>query len=130
MASMIGFACFKSTFFAPESIVGGFLIFITFTMGSVTKDLEDYEGDKKAGIQTVFTVFGLKKGMRITQLFLFITFLSPMVMLHQLIDIVAFPFFATLGVLLFGKLRKYNVMLALFFVVLAYCGFRVIRVIN
>lgn len=128
LASLIGLVCVKITF-SFENVVGGILIFWAFSTASCAKDLSDYEGDKKAGVRTVFTVFGLKRGTRITQLLLFTAFLSPLILFHQLVDIVVFLSFATSMALLFGRFKKYNLVLLLYFITLVYCGCRLLGVI-
>lgn len=128
LASLIGLVCVKTTF-SFENVVGGILIFWAFSTASCAKDLSDYEGDKKAGARTVFTVFGLKRGTRVTQLLLFTAFLSPLILFHQLVDIVVFLPFATSMALLFGRFKKYNLVLLLYFIALIYCGCRLLGVI-
>ncbi|MFB0965696.1 MAG: UbiA family prenyltransferase [Patescibacteria group bacterium] len=38
---------------------------VTFTLATPFKDLKDVEGDRKTGVRTIPTVFGLEKGKKI-----------------------------------------------------------------
>lgn len=48
----------------PYNILG--LILATFTLSIPIKDLKDTEGDRRAGIQTLTTIFGAEKGLTLT----------------------------------------------------------------
>jgi 4-hydroxybenzoate polyprenyltransferase len=56
------------------------LLFVTVSVGTVIKDLKDIEGDKAAGVKTLFTVFGRGMGKKVSIVFLFVSFLAPLIL--------------------------------------------------
>jgi 4-hydroxybenzoate polyprenyltransferase len=51
------------------------LIFLSFSLASTIKDIKDEKGDKKSGITTIPTLFGIKNGKKITGILLGVSFL-------------------------------------------------------
>lgn len=67
LAFALGFsAAAKDLFFAEFPYYFGFVMLIVLFMAYNVKDINDYRGDKKYGIKTFMTVFGEKKGKKIT----------------------------------------------------------------
>ncbi|MHA1269241.1 MAG: UbiA family prenyltransferase [Candidatus Helarchaeota archaeon] len=110
----------------------GILIFFALSMGTVVKDYKDYEGDKKAGVSTIFTKFGLEKGTRIASILLLITFLLPFILINHLYDFLILIPTAILVVVLFNLKKvekKTQITLIIFFIEIIYIFLRVIGVI-
>ena len=115
-----------------QQLMIGILIFIALSMGTVVKDYKDYEGDKKAGVSTIFTKYGLEKGTKIASVLLFITFMIPLLLINHIIDIIIIVTMAILVVLLFNlkKIkRKTQITMLLFFIDILYIFLRLINVI-
>jgi 4-hydroxybenzoate polyprenyltransferase len=72
------------------------LLFVGSSVGVIAKDFKDYQGDKSDNVKTVFTVLGLRKGIRFTSILLLISFLLPLLLLNSAKDVL---FFAGLAIL-------------------------------
>ncbi len=66
------------------------VMFLAFSAGIVIKDLKDVEGDKRAGVATLFTTLGVKRGLVVATLLLAIAFFSPLFLIFSLYDVVVF----------------------------------------
>ena len=109
--------------FSQEIIYESIILFAAISLGVVAKDFKDYESDKKSGVKTVFTVFGLKRGIAITTVFLFIAFSSPIFLLNTLKDLIIILTLAVVASLYFKKKQDYPMtivfcILLLFYVML------------
>ncbi len=105
------------------------ILFSAVTIGTSIKDIEDYSGDKKYGIRNLFTVYGKNKGKKITSSLLFLSFLTPVLLFHGLIDITMFLITATFAVIVFRKFEKQNPVIFLSFIIFIYCALRLSGVI-
>ncbi|HEC81767.1 MAG TPA: hypothetical protein ENI42_05020, partial [Thermoplasmatales archaeon] len=106
----------------PEAFGVGVLIAVVLSIGPLVTDLKDYEGDKKAGVKSIYTVYGKKKGVNIASALLFIAFLSPALLFHNMVlDFIVFTVFGLLAVLLFKKYSVVYGVFLLYFPVLIYC---------
>jgi 4-hydroxybenzoate polyprenyltransferase len=99
-------------------------------LGSFTKDAKDYEGDLKAGIRTVFTVYGPKKGGRIAAVCLFVSILTPLLLFRGAVDILFFLFIAVLTAILFEKSGRLIVPFAGYAVAFIYAVLRTTGVLG
>ena len=100
------------------------LIFIAISLGDVIKDFKDYEGERKENVKTLFTVFGLKKGKKISLYLLFASMSIPLFIFHQFVDFLFFPLVAILATLDFRKNEKHERVLFYSFLVFFYCFLR------
>ena len=93
------------------------LIFVALSIGPLTKDLKDYEGDLQFGIKTFFTIYGLEKGRRIVTALLCLSLLIPVLLFHRVYDVIFFVLAsASVSLLFYSKSR----------VVLAYLGYGIV----
>ena len=109
---------------STDSIIIGVLIFITLSIGSLIKDYKDYEGDKKAGVRNLFTIYGLEKGITITSILLPFTFISPLLLFHNTIDFLVFIPLGIIAGITFKKYKNTQYVFALYFPILIYCLLR------
>ncbi len=116
--------------FTMESALIGFLIFIALTIGPLIKDYKDYEGDKKAGVKNLFTIYGLEKGVSITSVLLPIPFFCLLLLFHTIIDIIILVPFGLLAGILFKRFRDTRLVFAIYFPVILYCLLRWFSVIT
>ena len=100
------------------------LIFIVFSIAPLIRQLKDYEGDKKAGVQTIFTVYGKEKGIHITSFLLFFAIAFPLLIFHQMLDALVFISGGTIASFIFNKTRKTNAVFIIYFIILLYCIIR------
>lgn len=73
------------------------VIFAALSLGPLVKDLRDYKGDLQAGVKTFFTVYGISRGTKIVSLLLGISLLTPILLFHELRDIIVFGCLAALA---------------------------------
>lgn len=111
-----------------EAILIAILIFIALSIGSVTRSLKDYEGDKKAGVRNIFTVYGKEKGVKIASFLIIISFISPIMLFYRIVDIVIFVAGGLIASYLFNKTKRIETVFGLYFPVLIYCILRWIEV--
>ncbi len=107
-----------------------FIIFAALTLGSVTKDAKDYEGDLKVGARTVFTVFGPETGGRIAAICLFLSLLTPLALFHGTADIAVFSLVAVMAAFGFERSRKLAVSFGAYAVAFAYAVTRALGLIG
>jgi len=100
------------------------VIFIAFSLGPLTKDLKDYQGDRQYGVKTLFTVFGRQKGKRIVTVLLSISLLVPVFIFHAFPDYVILGALAIVTAILFYVRERLVICYAGYGTVLAYCLLR------
>jgi 4-hydroxybenzoate polyprenyltransferase len=86
-----------------DALVIGLLILCVLSVSPILTQLKDYEGDKKAGVRTIYTVYGLKKGKNIATLLLPILFLTPLLLFHNVLDVVFLIILTTIATITFHK---------------------------
>jgi len=114
-ALVMGYS-FKGGVLTAEMINIVLVLFFTLSVGGLIKDLKDYAGDKKAGVRTLFTVLGREKGKKVASVLLFLSFLSPLLIVNALIDAVFLSAVALSSALLFWK--KDNIKAVIFMAML------------
>jgi homogentisate phytyltransferase/homogentisate geranylgeranyltransferase len=116
--------------FTPDALVIGLIIFVALTIGPLIKDYKDYEGDNKAGVKNLFTIYGLEKGVTITSILLPVPFLLLLLLFNNLIDIfIIFPL-GILSGLLFKFFRKTAYVFVIYFPLIVYCLLRWFEIIQ
>ncbi len=100
------------------------LIFITLSIGGMTKDIDDYYGDKKEGVRNIFTIYGIDRGINIVSALLAIAFLSPLLLFHAFIDALIFIISGIFAILSFRKIRRMWSTFPFYFFVLIYALLR------
>ena len=106
-----------------EVMMLALLIFLALSAGSVTKDLKDYEGDRRSGVKTIFTVYGLKKGMLISAVLLGLSLLTPLYLFHRLMDVLVLGSMALIIPILFAKFKQLSIAFLGYGMVFVYCVF-------
>jgi 4-hydroxybenzoate polyprenyltransferase len=109
---------------SSEALLVGGLIFVTFSIGPLTKDLKDYAGDEEQGIRTLFTVYGIEKGSWIVTWFLGASMLMPVLLFHKTFDILIIGTPAVVFPVLFLKKKRLRYAVTGYFAVFAYCALR------
>jgi homogentisate phytyltransferase/homogentisate geranylgeranyltransferase len=105
------------------------IIFISLSVGTVIKDLKNYEGDKNAGVRNIFTVYGLQKGLKIASVSLFISFVTPLILFHEIVDFLIIIPTGVFALFLFKKFRSIELTFAMYFFIFFYLLLRWIEVI-
>ncbi|HSA35386.1 MAG TPA: UbiA family prenyltransferase, partial [Methanomassiliicoccales archaeon] len=109
-------------------LVGGFM-FIGLVVGSIITDVDGYEEDRAGGVLTVYTKFGLEKGVALVALLIFVSSLTPLSIFSSYLDIVVFPTLGVLASLLFYRTRASKTVMAVALVGLLYSAMRFLSII-
>jgi 4-hydroxybenzoate polyprenyltransferase len=123
LAFFFGFSSLNSLFSGEIAVIGS-LVFLGLSTGTVIKDYKDYEGDKAANVTTLFTKFGVNQGLLISYILLVITFLLPLVLIHQITDVLVIIGFAILTMFVFRKWKQVSHVFIFYFIVLLYTFLR------
>jgi chlorophyll synthase len=105
------------------------VIFFALSLGALVKDLKDYEGDRRAGVRNFFTVFGIAKGTRIVSLMLGMSLLTPLLLFHEVRDVIIFGCLAVLSSWLFYRRGKGELSQLGYGAAVLYVFLRLIRII-
>jgi 4-hydroxybenzoate polyprenyltransferase len=133
LAFYLGYFAWTTIREFPMERVPAFLSLIilgALSLGSFTKDAKDYEGDLKAGVRTVFTVYGPKKGGRIAAVCLSVSLLTPLLLFRGAADVLFFSAVAVLAAIFFEKSRRLIVPFAGYAAAFAYAAIRTIGVLG
>jgi 4-hydroxybenzoate polyprenyltransferase len=108
-----------------DAILIALIIFSALSMGPVLTDLKDYEGDRRANVKTLYTVFGLEEGKRIASTFIPVMFIIPTLILNNIFDIAIFVIFGALATIIFYKKGDFRGVFLCYFIVIIYCILRI-----
>jgi 4-hydroxybenzoate polyprenyltransferase len=100
------------------------LIFLAFSIGPLTKDLKDYEGDLKNGVRTLFTTYGIQKATKMASLFLGLSLVLPLSLFHTRQDFIVLGSLSILTVGSFYLRKSVSVSYIGYGLVFSYCGLR------
>ncbi len=113
----------------PNAILISFMIFSALSLAPILTDLKDYEGDKRAGVKSIYTVFGLEKGKKMASTLIPILFLVPTLIFHSILDVVTFIIFGVIATMIFYKRGDFRGVFGCYFVVIIYCIMRFVEVL-
>jgi len=108
-----------------DAILIALIIFSALSTAPVLTDLKDYEGDKKANVKSLYTVFGLEEGKKIASALIPMLFCTPALILHNILDIMIFIAFGSAATIIFYKKGDFRGVFLCYFVVIIYCIFRI-----
>jgi 4-hydroxybenzoate polyprenyltransferase len=111
---------------SSDTLFLSILIFIAFSIGPLTKDLKDYEGDLQHGVKTFFTLYGLEKGKRLVSFLLFLSLLIPLLLFHRVLDVIFFGLASCIIAILFYLKEKLVLAYLGYCIVFFYCVLRMI----
>jgi len=103
-----------------EAIVIGLLILCVLSISPILTQLKDHEGDKKAGVRTIYTVYGVEKGKKIATSLLPILFLTPLLLFHNILDVVFLIILTTIATLIFHKKSDAGTVIGCYLIFLIY----------
>jgi len=119
----------STTTLTTNAIFVALVIFFALSMGPILTDLKDYEGDKKDGVKSIYTVFGLERGKKIATALIPIMFLIPLLILHGVLDIIVFIPLGIIAAIDFKKFGRVQHVFIYYFIVLAYCIVRAVGIV-
>lgn len=100
------------------------LLFLSISLAGVIKDKKDFQGDKKAQVKTIYTLFNPAKAKKISLLFIAIAFLLPLSLFHHRYDFLVIPTTTFLATLDFQKNENHERILFYAFLLFLYCFLR------
>jgi 4-hydroxybenzoate polyprenyltransferase len=87
-----------------EGFLIGFFMFLGLVIGSMVTDIDGYEEDKRARVRTIYTSLGVERGSKVVAALIFLAALTPLVLFHEPLDMIAFPLVGAVAALTFlGK---------------------------
>jgi 4-hydroxybenzoate polyprenyltransferase len=104
----------------PLALKSFLYVFAVICLGSITKDVQDYEGDRQLGIKNFFTMVGREQGRRIISVLLFLGFLSPLFFISQPVDILIFLLMGTAASVLFYRRMSYPLTMLFYLIAATY----------
>lgn len=109
----------RVTFF-PDIFAFSVIIFVVFSISPLINAIDDFEGDKKAGVKNIYTVYGFETGKKIVSILIIFLFLSPIMIFNTRLDlIIIFPA-SVISSIVFYKFENYKFVLGLYFLILIY----------
>ncbi len=107
-----------------DAVKIGVIILISLTLGPFTKDIKDVEGDRKAGVKTLFTVYSVHTAKLIVGIMLFIAYIMPVILLHRWYDIAVFAGMGLYAGIDFYKKPRLQAVFIQSFMIMLYTGIR------
>ncbi|MGM0406261.1 MAG: hypothetical protein ACQEQM_09000, partial [Thermoplasmatota archaeon] len=86
--------------------------------------------DKKGGVKSIYTIYGLEKGKKIVSILILFLFLSPLLLFNSTVDILMLLSTSMASVLIFYLFEKYQAIFGIYFLVLIYVLARFLEFIN
>lgn len=106
--------------FFPDILSFSVIILVVFSVSPLINAVGDYEGDKKTGVQNVYTVYGLKKGKKIVSVLIILLFWTPLLVFHSMVDFILVLPSSFLAAYLFYRFERYRIVFGLYFVIISY----------
>ncbi len=91
-------------------------------------DIDGYGEDSRAGIQTIYTSAGMERGVAIVSVLIFLSALSPLVLLPNTLDLATLGALGAVGSIAFLKWRSSRAVMTVAAIGLIYVGFRLFLV--
>ncbi|MGD0056398.1 MAG: UbiA family prenyltransferase [Methanomassiliicoccales archaeon] len=107
-----------------ESFIIGFFMFLGLTVGSMVTDVEGYEEDRRAGVRTIYTSLGMRRGVRIVAILIFLMALTPVAIFRNPMDIIVFPVLGVIAAILFETNKRARPVLLVALLGLLYAALR------
>ncbi len=114
----------------PDILFISVILFAVLSVSPLINALADYEGDKQAGVKSVYTVFGLDKGKKVVSILIILMFLSPALILGTITDLLVLLPIALLASVAFYKKEDHRIVFSLYLPVVIYSLLRYIHIIS
>lgn len=119
----------RTIIFYPQIFNISILLFILLSISPLINAISDYEGDKKSGANSIYTVYGFERGKKIVSVLVVFLFLSPLLIFQRYIDFIVLISISLNAALVFYLYEKYKLVFGLYFIVLIYGIIRFIGII-
>ncbi len=106
--------------FFPDIFTFSVIIFVVFSISPLINAIDDFEGDKKAGVRNIYTVYGFETGKKIVSILIIFLFLSPIMIFNSRLDLIIIVPASVISSIVFYKFENYKFVLGLYFLILVY----------
>jgi 4-hydroxybenzoate polyprenyltransferase len=113
---------------SPFALLVSLFMCLGLVVGSMVTDIEGYEEDSRAGVKTVYTVAGMEKGTMAMAVVIFLSALTPLVLLPTVQDLAVLVILGSLAAMLFYRRRSPYPVMLLAAIGLVYAGLRLFLV--
>jgi 4-hydroxybenzoate polyprenyltransferase len=111
------------------SLQVGLCMLIGLLVGSMVTDVEGYVEDKEGGVRTIYTTLGMDKGVTFVSVLIFLASLLPLLLFHDLVDIVFFPAIGAVAAIIFRARRSSRSTMMVAMVGLLFAGVRLVMIL-
>jgi 4-hydroxybenzoate polyprenyltransferase len=95
-----------------DMIMVGTFMFLGLVIGSMVTDVDGYEEDRAAGVSTVYTRIGLKRGTKVVAILLFLASLSPLALFNDVQDMLVFPMLGAIAAIALIRTKRSRIVMA------------------
>ncbi|MBP7086506.1 MAG: UbiA family prenyltransferase [Methanomassiliicoccales archaeon] len=112
-----------------DVVLIGLFMFIGLVVGSMITDADGYDEDKAGGVLTIYTRFGMDRGVAYASLLIFASSLTPLFLFNSLADVVVFPLLGAIASLLFLRTRTSRGVMVVAMFGLVYAALRFLSIL-
>ena len=98
----------------------GLIIFATFSVAPMTLDLKDWAGDQKHGVSTIYSRLGFVRGKKVVTALLFLLFLSPLLIIPGIIELLVLMGAGALACAAFYLKERIDLLFLIYFATLIF----------
>ncbi|MFP3872617.1 MAG: UbiA family prenyltransferase [Candidatus Aenigmatarchaeota archaeon] len=113
--------------FFPDIFSFSLLILVVFSLSPLINAVDDYEGDKEAGVKNLYTVLGFEKGKKVVAVLIILLFLTPLLIFRATTDLLLIVPASLISSFIFYRYENYKFVLGLYFLILLYILVRFMR---
>jgi 4-hydroxybenzoate polyprenyltransferase len=111
------------------SLQVGLCMLIGLLVGSMVTDVDGYGEDKEGGVRTIYTMLGMDRGVTFVSVLIFLSSLLPLLLFHDIVDMVFFPAIGVVAAFIFRRYRKSRSTMLVAMIGLLFAGVRLVMVL-
>lgn len=96
------------------------IVFAVFSISPLINAIKDYEGDNRADVNNIYTVYGFRKGKKIVSILIVFLFLVPILIFNTFTDILILTALSISSSIIFYKYEKYKLVFVMYFMEIIY----------
>ncbi len=96
------------------------IIFMTLSVSPYINALSDFEGDKRAGVKNIYTIYGREKGKKIVGALVVLLFLSPLSLFPTTIDLLLMLPLSLVAFYFYYVLEEHRFIFILYFLIIIF----------
>lgn len=114
--------------FFPDIFFISVLLFVVLSISPLINAVSDYEADRRSGVRSLYTVYGFEKGKKIVAVLIVILFLSPLLLINDLLDMVFIIPISFLASIIFYRSEDHRPVFGLYFIIILYSLLRFVKI--